>query len=105
MLDGPRDDEPDLLALCAILQQFDRDLLRSLGHAEVAIDSLLASRSALPAADQPGTFTLAAELRAATLARLRAERPEAELALHERAFALFLARLGAEASPAQRAQY
>jgi CHAT domain-containing protein len=103
MLDGPRDDEPDLLAICAILQQFDRDLLCALGYADEAITSLLASRSALPAAAQPGTFTIAAELRAATLARLRAERPEAELALHERAFAYFLARLGAEANPAQRA--
>ena len=80
-----------LLAWCAILRRFDRDLLRMLAApAEDDLAALLASATLTPSADG---YLLPAEQCASILDQLRAEHPLAELTLHTRAFELFLRRL------------
>ncbi len=83
-----------LLALCAILRWFDRDLLVALdGHGEPAIEPLLAGELAAPSPASAGAYELREDVRAGALARLRAERPLDELRLHTCAFEHFLRRL------------
>jgi CHAT domain-containing protein len=92
-----------LLALCAILRCFDRQLLGALGLGDqAAIAALLASEQAQPLPDAPGTFQLRDELRPAVLARLRASYPGGELMLHEQAYSYFLNEMKCPASPERR---
>ncbi|MBV9788665.1 MAG: tetratricopeptide repeat protein, partial [Chloroflexi bacterium] len=80
-----------LLAWCAVLRRFDRDLLRTLAApAEDDLAALLASATLTPSADG---YVLLDEQCAPILDHLRAEQPLAELALHTRAFELFLRRM------------
>jgi CHAT domain-containing protein len=83
-----------LLDWCAILHHFDRDLLRALAHpAESELHALLASDRVTPLDPAADGYALAPEVRSRVLARLRAESPLRELALHTRAFEWFLQRM------------
>src|SRR6188768_1725200 len=94
---------PELLELAALLWRFDAAQLRALADAdEDAIEGFLANGWVEPVADSPGRFHLQPEPRDAALARLRAERPADEVALHRRAFEYLLARVH-DGSPEQRA--
>lgn len=91
MTGDPRSDDFGLLSLCAILRWFDRD--RLLLFAEGAADrvaALLSSDAIEPALDEPGAYCLREAIQTGVLTRLRAERPNDELALHGRAFEQFL---------------
>lgn len=91
-----------LLSLCAILRWFDADLLRELAPQQDArIAALLASDDVDPAPEFAGAYRLRDARRAAALARLHAEYPQDALALHRRAFDLFLDRMQRPAPPAR----
>jgi len=104
MSDDPPPTDHSLLALCAILRRFDRQLLDALGQGDhqAAITALLASDRVQPLPDAPGAFQLRDELRTAILAQLRADHPGGELALHERAYAYFLNEMNRPTSPERR---
>ena len=91
-----------LLALCAILDSFERDLLMALtGLAEDEVMSLLMSDLVTATSAPARGYRLREECRTAVLERLRTERPLDELALHTRAFEYFL-RCMEQATPADR---
>src|SRR5215211_3387667 len=103
MTDDPLPTDHPLLALCAALRCFDRELLVALGQGDQAsIAALLASDRVQPLPDAPGMFQLRGDLRPAILARLRAGHPGDELALHELAYAYFLNQMNHPTSPERR---
>jgi hypothetical protein len=65
-----------LLSICALLRGFDHDLLRALTSAsEDEIEALLTSDLVTPAGSAAVAHQLREDIRAAALARLRAEAP------------------------------
>jgi CHAT domain-containing protein/tetratricopeptide (TPR) repeat protein len=80
----------DVLALCAVLHRFDRDLLATAGCPASQADELLGSDKVEATT---GGYRLREDLAAEIVARLRAERPTDEVKLHQHAFAYFLAKL------------
>lgn len=94
-MDDTYEIDRDLLAACAILHRLDAELICAVaGCAPSRAAALLAGDMVEPGEGGP---RLRAEVAAQALARLRAERPADEIALHTRAFAAYLAKL--ERSP------
>src|SRR5919202_6226101 len=94
MMDAQLPADFALLSLCAILQAFDHDLLLALGDcAAQEVATLLSSDLVVPAAETPGAYRLREEIAADVRVRLREEHPQAEIALHTRAFEYFIARM------------
>jgi CHAT domain-containing protein/tetratricopeptide (TPR) repeat protein len=92
-----------LLAFCAILRWFDVELLLALTEcAESEVAWLLESGLVAVEPQHGGVYSLQPQQRDEILARLRAERPHDELALHTRAFEHFLRRMAARGEEQQR---
>ncbi|GAB4448548.1 MAG: hypothetical protein OHK0015_53340 [Chloroflexi bacterium OHK40] len=103
MSETPSTDDSALLALCAVLRWFDRDMLVALRpFDDDQLVALLASDRVLPVPGRSGVLQLRAEVRSDALARLRASQPGDELRLHERAFRHFAAWLASTPLSAQR---
>ena len=82
-----------LLSLCAILRDFDHDLLSALDQGDsLGIAALISTDWAQPA-NAPGLYHLRDDIQALVLTQLRDERPGHELLLHERCFTVFLERM------------
>lgn len=88
-----------LLAFCAILRRFDRDLLMTMsGCTDDDWSHVTSSDLVIPVIELPGAYQLRHEIQANVLAQLRATRPLEELNLHTEALDYFLRRMEAAAS-------
>ncbi len=84
------DDEACLLSLCTVLECFDLDLLRALGHADDQVTTLLQNEQmVLPAPGYAGFFQLRVDVLAAICSNQQAERAERACLHHEHAFTYF----------------
>jgi CHAT domain-containing protein/tetratricopeptide (TPR) repeat protein len=97
MTDPP--DDLSLLALPALLGRFDEALLRALGYGDADIARVRAAAQGFPGIEGSPEPS---EVYDRALARLRAERPDEEVALHERALAHFLEAMRAAPRPELR---
>lgn len=80
-----------LLALCAVLREFDPTLLRSLGYTDAAaVARLLTSDYVQPSAQDPARVVFADTTRRELLKLLRVNRPLDEVGLHAQVFTFFL---------------
>jgi CHAT domain-containing protein/tetratricopeptide (TPR) repeat protein len=93
----------NLLSLCAILRVFNNDLLLAFEQYEsTSIAGQIASDWILSMAEPSGMYCLRDDIQALVLAKLRDEHPGDEILLHERCFAVFLARMHQPTSPESR---
>jgi CHAT domain-containing protein/tetratricopeptide (TPR) repeat protein len=95
-----------LLAFCAILRHFDRDLLMTLsGCTHDDWSAVISDDLAISIPELPNSFQLRAEIKTNVLAQLREERPLDELHLHMQALDYFLRQMDCDDAAADECLY